>query len=234
MLMIIAVHQPAYLPWLGYFDKLMRSDIFVFLDSVQYEKNSFINRNKIKTQQGELLLSIPIKTKGHTSETLKVTKIDNGPKWQKKHLSSICMNYRKAPRFEECYPKIEKLYQNRYDYLSELCLDHMLFWLKELRIMKKIVRSSELPINSKKSDLVLDLCKYFDADYYISGTLGKNYLNNDLFQESGIYIEYQKYQHPIYQQLYGGFIPNLGVIDFWMNTDQVELITQGNKLCHKT
>lgn len=104
-----------------------------------------------------------------------------------------------------------------------------MFWLKEFGLKKKLIRSSELPVDSNKSKLVLDLCKYFKADYYISGALGKGYLQIKDFQQAGIAIEFQDYQHPIYPQLYGEFVSNMGIIDFWMNTDQVELITGRQK-----
>lgn len=90
--MILSAHQPAYLPWLGYFDKITEADIFVFLDTVQYEKNSFINRNKIKTPQGPQWLTIPVKSKGHITATLRETLVDDSKPWRSKHLKSIEMN----------------------------------------------------------------------------------------------------------------------------------------------
>ncbi len=223
--MILTAHQPAYLPWLGYFDKLIRSDVFVFLDNVQYEKNSYINRNRIKTPQGAIWLTIPVKTRGHTSSTLRDTEID-GDLWKAKHLKSIWLNYRKAPRFETCYPRLEKLYSERDDRLSDLCFRHLEFWLAEIGIEKKIVRASELPINGRKSDLIHEICAYFRADRYISGALGRNYLEEEKFASSGISIEYQQYSHPTYPQLHGEFMPFMGIVDFWMNTDRFALISE--------
>jgi hypothetical protein len=227
--MILSAHQPAYLPWMGYFDKIMKSDIFVFLDMVQFEKNSFINRNKIKTPQGPTWLTVPVKLKGHLKLTLMEIIIDSKYNWQRNHLKSIYLNYKKAPRYEECYFKIEELYQKEYEFISELCWDQLRFWLKEIGIETKLVRSSELPIISKKSDLIFDLCRYFQADHYISGALGKNYLEEDRFNRADITIEYQDYQHPVYHQLWGDFIPYMGVIDFIMNTDNYWLITGESK-----
>ena len=91
------------------------------------------------------------------------------------------------------------------------------------------MRSSELPITSKKSDLILDLCRYFQADRYISGALGKNYLEEVRFKEAGISIEYQDYQHPVYPQLWGEFLPYMSIVDFWMNTQAYWLITGESK-----
>jgi hypothetical protein len=227
--MILSAHQPAYLPWLGYFDKIIKSDIFIFLDSVQFEKNSFTNRNKIKTPQGAIWLTVPVKIKGHLNLALKDIEIDTRSHWEQDHLKAIYLNYKKAPRFNECYPKLETLYQKEYVFLAELCWDHLVFWLKELGIAKRLLRSSQLPVASKKSDLILDLCRYFSADHYISGALGKNYLAENDFQNSGISIEYQHYAHPGYPQLWGEFIPNMGIIDFWMNSDKYWLISGDSK-----
>lgn len=225
--MILSAHQPAYLPWLGYFDKLIRSDVFVFLDTVQYEKNSFINRNRIKTSQGPIWLTVPVKTKGHTASSLRETEIDNRQNWMEKHLKSIQLNYRKAPRFDICYPRLEALYREDYSLLADMCFRHLEFWLKEMGVEKKVVRSSALPIDSKKSNLVFDLCHHFGADCYISGTLGRNYLDEEKFKNAGIQVEYQDYRHPVYSQLHGAFIPNLGIVDLWMNTDRFDLIATG-------
>jgi len=227
--MILTAHQPAYLPWLGYFDKIIRSDIYVFLDSVQYEVRSFINRNKIKSSSGGFWLTVPVKARGHREIALKDIEIDNEQNWKQKHLHSIYLNYKKAPRFAKCYAKLEVIYQKDFQYLADLCLEHLIFWLKELGVEKTIVRSSQLPINSKKSNLILDLCNYFNAKHYISGTLGKNYLKEEEFQRAGVFLEYQNYQHPVYPQLWGEFLPYMSIVDFWMNTDQYWLITGGDK-----
>jgi hypothetical protein len=100
-----------------------------------------------------------------------------------------------------------------------------MFWLHELGIERKIVRSSQLPVRSKKSDLVLNLCEYFGADQYLSGALGRNYLNEADFHQAGITLKYQQYQHPVYPQLWGDFFPFMGIIDFWMNTQEYSLIS---------
>jgi len=222
--MILSAHQPAYLPWLGYFDKIARADVFVYLDTVQFEKNSFINRNQIKTSQGALWLTIPVKTKGHTSASLRTTEIDDAQHWRTKHLKSIEMNYRKAPRFEERFPKIEALLRLPVSNLAEYCFHQLRFWLDELAIDTRIVRSSELQVDSTKSDLVLDLCRNLSAGHYLSGALGRDYLIEDDFKKSGITIEYQSYSPQAYPQLWGDFIPYLSVLDWWMNTSDASQI----------
>jgi len=223
--MIISIHQPAYLPWLGYFDKIISSDIFVYLDTVQLEKNSYSYRNKIKTPQGSAWLTIPLKMKGHTGNAIKNIAIDNSQQWKKRHLKNIFFNYKKSPFFDDLYTKIELLYKDDFDLFSDLSYHHLLFWLDELNIKTKIIKSSDLDISSKKSELILDLCQNFKADKYISGALGRDYLDEDIFKENGVVVEYQDYQHPAYQQLNGDFLPYMGIIDFWMNSHNTNLIT---------
>ncbi len=223
----LAAHQPAYLPWLGYFDKMLQSDTYVFLDSVQYEKNSFINRNRIKTAQGPIWLTVPVLSKGHLQATLAGTEMDNRQNWKTKHLKSIATHYRKAPRFEERFPKLEKVYQNATDLLSDFCYDFLMFWNAELGIKRKVVRAKDLDVAGTKSDLILNLCKMFRAERYLSGALGKDYLNERDFKEQGIAVAYQEYEHPIYGQLYGDFIPGLSVLDLWMNTDDFTPLLKG-------
>lgn len=214
----LSAHQPAYLPWLGYFDKITRADVFVYLDTVQFEKNSFINRNQIKTSQGPLWLTIPVKIKGHTSGSLRTTEIDEGQPWRTKHLKAIEMNYRKAARFDECFPKIESLLTMPESNLADYCFQQLCFWINELGIDTRIVRSSALLITSTKSNLILDLCQHFGTEQYLSGALGRDYLIEEDFSKAGIAIEYQNFKSPVYSQLWGAFIPNLGILDWWMNT----------------
>jgi len=215
--MILSAHQPAYMPWLGYFHKIQNCDLFVYLDSVQYEKNSFINRNKIKTPSGPQWLTIPVKLRGHTSATLLETEIDDSLSWRKKHLRSIELNYRKAPFFSENFPKIEELLALPATNLSDFCFHNLRFWMSEFQIQTTVVRSSTLPVYSAKSDLVLDLCSHFTANRYLSGALGRDYLNLSKFCEAGISIDFQNFSHPIYRQLWGPFERCMGIIDLWMN-----------------
>lgn len=215
--MKIGIHQPAYLPWLGYFYRISQVDLFIFLDSVQFGSESFQNRNKIKTAQGLSWLTIPIKKKHHLESTLINTELDDTQLWRKKHLKSIEMNYAKAPYFLDCYPKFELITYIPTSNLSEFCWQQLNFWLVEFQIKTKVVRSSQLKINSKKSDLVLDFCRHFNADFYLSGEMGRNYLNEGAFVEAGIKIEYQEFIHPVYFQQWGEFEPNMGIIDYWMN-----------------
>lgn len=219
--MKLSAHQPAYLPWLGYFHKIARADVFVYLDTVQFEKNSFINRNRLKTPQGVQWLTVPVKLKGHIGSTLIDTQIDDVQPWRIKHLKSIELSYRKAPFFSARYEILRNLILEPEQLLSEMCWQQLKFWLSEFNITTKVVRSSELPVDSSKSDLVLDLCKYFGADHYLSGTYGRDYLDELAFTAAGVKIEYQNFKHPVYSQLWGEFEPYLSILDYWMNCSEL-------------
>lgn len=214
---ILTAHQPAYLPWLGYLDKIASADVFVYLDTVQFEKNSYINRNRIKTPQGPQWLTVPVKTKGHLAATLRDTEIENSQPWRSKHLKSIAMNYSRAQFFATCFPKLESLFAGAQPGLSELCWAQMHFWLNEFAITTRVIRSSELSIEGSKSDLILNLCRSFGATRYISGALGRGYLVEEDFAAAGIAVEYQDYVHPTYTQLWGDFVPYMSIVDLWMN-----------------
>lgn len=215
--MIVSIHQPAYLPWLGYLSRIYDSDVFVFLDIVQFEKNSFTNRNKIKTPNGPIWLTVPVMQQGHIGKKLSDIRIDSQKDWKKKHLRSIEMNYRKAPYFDRNIGKLKEIYDIDDSLLCEFCYRQLIFWLGETKINTKILRASELPIHGYKSDLILSICQYLGATRYISGPLGRGYLNESDFESSGIMVEYQDFSHPIYPQLYGEFSPGMGVVDYWMN-----------------
>lgn len=215
--MILSAHQPAYLPWLGYFDRIRQSDLFVFLDNVQFERNSFTNRNRIKTSQGPLWLTVPVLQKGHLDSDMRETRIDNSQRWRERHLRSIAQNYRRAVRFEENYPKLEQLLAEPCELLADMCYQQLLFWLAELEISSNIVRASSLPAMRRKSELVLDLCLHFSADHYLSGPLGRDYLDQPAFAAAGIAVSYHQFSLEPYPQLHGPFQPGLAVLDWWMN-----------------
>jgi hypothetical protein len=215
--MIISIHQPAYLPWLGYIERIKKSDLFIFLDTVQFEKNSFTNRNLIKGANGQYWLTIPVKKKGHLSKSLLETEIARDIDWRKNHLMSIKSSYSKTASFHEKYEKIYKVYDNNETLLADLCFNHLLFWLGELNIKTKIIRSSSLNISSKKSDLILDICQEVGATTYLSGPMGKNYLEENNFISNGIKLDYDYFEPTPYPQLFGSFIPFMGIVDYWFN-----------------
>ena len=216
--MIISINQPAYLPWLGYFERIYNSDIHIVLDHVQFEKNSMINRNKIKTAQGWCWLTIPLNTsKKFGNLALNQITVNNTEKWQKKHWNSIFFNYKKTPYFYNYSDQLEVFYNTKWEKLEDILRWQLNFFLSALSLKTKIVYSSEQAYQSKKSNLVLDICLKNQATCYLSGPFGKNYLNEEDFINAGISLKYQQYEHPQYKQLTGTFQSHLSTLDLLCN-----------------
>lgn len=213
--MIVSIHQPGYLPWLGFFKKIESSDIFVFLDDVQYEKNWVQNRNKIRTSEGSMWLTVPVNAPFGC--LLNEVRIDNTSNWTNKHKKSIELNYSKAKYFNNFWPCLEQIYEKNFDFLIDIDMEIIRLLMKELSIQTKTIFSSELDISQKSSDRILEICKRLNADIYISGELGGNYLNLEDFEKSGIQIQFQKFQHPTYEQCYKPFLLNMSAIDLVFN-----------------
>lgn len=228
--MILTSHQSAYLPWLGLFHKIALSDLYVYLDSVQFEKDSFTNRNKIKLAYGDAWLTVPLKLKGHFKKTAKEIEIDNAQNWRKAHFKSICLNYKKAPFFNRYSDFFNDTYKKDWQYLTDLN-EYMLLWfLKELDINVEYHKSSELNFEGHKSDLVLDMCKKLEAKLFIFGALGRDYAKEEDFSQKGIKIYFQDYNHPAYPQLYNNFLPYMSIVDLLFNCGDksLEILMQGN------
>lgn len=220
--MILAAHQPAYLPWPSYLDRIAKAGVFVLLDGVQFERGSFTNRNRIKTQHGSHWLTVPIKTKGHMTRAIRDLQIDPMRPWAKTHLKTIYHAYSKAPRFFEGFKTLEWLYGHDKGGLSDLCLFQLMFWLREYGIYsKKVHLQPVLPATETKGDLILALCRLFKCDTYLSGPFGRDYLDLEAFQRAGIKVEWHEWKQEPYPQLWGGeFIPNLSILDYWMNVEK--------------
>ena len=186
--MIVSIHQPAYLPWLGYLDRIAQSDTFIFLDMVQFEKNSFTNRNRIKTANGPLWLTVPVLSQGHIGKTLLDLKIDNRQDWKTRHLRSIEQNYRKAPFFAERFARFAALYDVVEDGLADFCFRQLRFWADEFALSARILRARDLAAAGSKSDLVVSLCHAVNATEYLSGPQGRSYLDETTFARAGIKV----------------------------------------------
>lgn len=215
--MILTAHQPTYLPWLGLFHKISLADTFVFLDDVQYNRNSPMNRNKIKTQSGPTWLTVPVLKRGHLEKKNREIEIDNSLPWRRKHSLSIKQNYGKAQFYGDYSAFLEGVYEMEWKYLTDVN-EYLLKWLLEtLGIRVSFLKQRDLALRGAKSDLILGMCKQLDADVYISGAGGRNYMKMADFEAAGVKVIFQEYRHPIYPQLFGEFVPNLSVVDLMFN-----------------
>jgi hypothetical protein len=215
---ILSIRQPGYLPFIGFFKKIQATDVFVFLDDVQYTRSDFDNRNKIRIQDDSMWLTIPIFNK--TGQTLNEVKIDYSKKWVSKHKSSIEYNYEKAPYFEEYWKDIELILDKSWEKLIDLNMELINYFITKLEINTKTVFSSELNINKTGSEKLLEICKDLQVDTYLSGEFGRNYLDIKLFQQENIKVIFEKFEHPTYDQTFDGFVQNMSIIDLLFNEGQ--------------
>lgn len=214
--MIVSINQPAYLPWLGYFHRIAASDVHVVLDHVQFEKNSFTNRNRIRTPEGSSWLTVPVLTKGRFGASISSIEVADD-RWAAKHLATLEQYYRRTPFYKEHEAFMRETYDNRWQRLAPLN-DHITAYLRgAFDIGTSTVRSSELAVGGTKSELVLNICRELGATVYLSGALGRGYLQEDEFAEAGIDVRYQDYRHPTYPQAFPGFEPNMAAIDLLLN-----------------
>jgi len=211
--MIIAIHQPNYLPYYGYFHKIQKSDLFVFLDNVPYTKNSYINRNRIKTAQRWSWLTVPIESKDVLKRAIRKVKISNVTNWQKKHWKSLKYNYRKAKHFDEYKDFFKEVYGKKWVYLADLNEYLIKKVCSFLEIECNFLDASELDVSGSKTDLLINICETVGADTYLSGQGGKGYLEEEKFRLCDINLRYQEPKQPKYTQLFGDFTPYLSIVD---------------------
>ncbi len=216
--MTITIHQPEHAVWLGLVDKIRRADLFVILDTVQFRKNYFQNRNRIRTKTGWDWITVPVKK--HPLDT-PISKVEIGdvPGWQEKILQKLRMSYGKAPYFDLYFPELERIYSAPRAYLSELNVELLKFILRQFGVSTKIVLASDYPelYEKESSDLILHISKLFKADTYISGPFGRDYLKLDDFKKEGIEVTFHAFEHPEYAQMHGEFIPGLSSLDLLFN-----------------
>ncbi|MGA2091541.1 MAG: WbqC family protein [Endomicrobiales bacterium] len=215
--MIVSVHQPHYLPWLGYIDKIKQSDCFVFLDNVQYKKREFQNRNKIRTSTGWMWLTVPVLTKDNFHQKFDDVKIDNETNWMHDHWKSIEHNYARAPHFSQWRERIEPLYTTSWNKLIDINIAMIKLLLEAYFISTPVIMESSLGITTTSTQRIVDICKKLGADTYLSGTGAKDYMDESLFAGSGLQLQYQHFEHPVYDQVFNGFEPNMSIIDHLFN-----------------
>jgi len=214
--MIVAIHQPNFLPWIGYFYKMYKSDIFVFLDNVQFSKNSYQNRVKIKTSQGAQWLTLPVFHK--FGQLTKDVRINNNEKWKEKHLKTIELNYKKAPYFNQIYNLLVKVYtNNKWELMTDFNIELITAICNFLDIKTKTVRASSLKTSGSATELLIDIVKKVGGDIYLSGKGGMKYQDENRFKEENITLIYTNFKHPVYPQLWGEFIEGLSIIDLLFN-----------------
>ena len=223
-MLTVAIHQPNYLPYLGYFDKIDKCDVFVFLDSVTYTHNDYRNRNRVKTQHGEHWRTVPVVHKGALDTPIHDIRID-GQRWRKKHGRTLEQSYCRAPMFREYWEFFKRAYEHEWTSLSWLDKHLIEGMCKMLGVGAEFVDSSNLDDapdccgrpRGNPTDLLVDICKQLGAARYISGPGAGTYVQPEKFEDAGIEFKWQEFRCPEYPQLHGLFVPNLSAVDYIFN-----------------
>lgn len=230
----IVILQPGYIPWLGFFEQMSKCDIFVYLDDVQYTKNDWRNRNRIKTQKGIQWLTVPITYK--FGQKIKEVLINNAAPWSKKHLQALRTWYNKSNFFKMYSVEIEGILTKERTFLVDLDIE-IIQWIKEkLGLKCRTVLSSELSIGAEGKQLrLIEICKVLGCNCFYEGKSGNQYIDIKLFEAHDITIEFQEYHHPYYNQLWlmeQGFISHLSIIDLFFNhgPDSLDILTNKSVL----
>jgi len=217
--MIYAVHQPQYLAWLGFFDKIARCDVFIFLDNVQYKHREFQNRNRIRTKDGTMWLTVPVTFE--QGALIRDVRIDDSRDWRSEHLKSLRAWYGRAPFFSENIRYFEELYARPWEKLVDLSMETIRFFCKEFGIATRTAFESELNTEGAKTERIVNIGRALKAETYLSGSGGRDYLDAKLFADAGQRLTYQEYAHPRYDQLFASsdedFVPFLSAVDLLFN-----------------
>jgi hypothetical protein len=232
--MKIAISQPAYLPWLGYFDLIDQVDVFVLLDTVQFEKQSWQQRNRIKTPSGLQWLTVPVVFRGHFGQRIHDVVIRD-PEFFRKHLRAVELNYRRTPFFEQYFPEFSEILRSySASRLVELTQQVIQWFCRVLGIRTRFIQSSDLDSKGARTELLVNTCLGLRSDFYLSPLGSAVYLLDDLdqFSRAGIEVGFQHYEHPEYRQLFLPFQSHASALDLIFNEGDhaMEIIRNGRRV----
>ena len=212
------IHQPDFLPYLGFFHRLLYADVFVLLDSIQFvhSNNGWTHRDKIKTPQGQKWVSLSLK-KAPRNTAIREIFLSNTVDWRTANLNLLRANYSKAPFFKEIFHYLEEIYALKYERMMDFNVKSIEILLDLFDIKVQMVLASDLDAQGKKNDLLVDILKKISANCYLSGVGARNYFDPVPYNESGIEVTWQNFTHPVYPQLHGEFVSYLSSIDLLFN-----------------
>jgi hypothetical protein len=216
---IVGILQPGYLPWLGFFEQMLRSDLFVIYDDVQYDKHGWRNRNRVKGPDGPIWLTVPVRIKGLNKPNINEVLIDPAqPRWARKHCQTLRQLYGKAPFLDQYYPRLEATLLEAWEKIADLDVALIRLFANWLGLGTEIVLSSSLGCHAEDPTArLVEICQAVGADIFYEGSSGKNYLDMRQFAAAGVQVVFQEYECQPYPQLYGGFISHLSIVDLLFN-----------------
>lgn len=216
--MILSVNQPYFAAYPGFFIKAQLSDVFIILDNVQFPRGTtWITRNRFKNDQGILLMSIPVQKKGLGLQKIGEVRILYESQWPRKHMQSLRHAYMKAPFFTDHWNIVETIFSDKFEKIIDLNLKIIDYFLKLLHIDTKILLLSELGVEGRGDELLIEICDKIGATQFLAQSAARKYLNIDRFKAAGIQIEAFRPPTLVYPQLWGNFISNLSILDLVFN-----------------
>lgn len=217
---LVAIHQPTFLPWLGWWDKLARADVFVLLDNVQFPKKggSWMNRVRLLVSGEPRWITVPVDRAFHGARSVREMRIDTAKPWREEILGTITSSYRRAPHFSEVMPVVEEALSAGAERIAELNEHAILCLAEQLGLdISRSVRQSDLGVMGTGTELLAELCRAVGGDTYLSGDGAGGYLSEQAFASAGIELRYQEFSPPLYAQPVDGHVPGLSVVDALMS-----------------
>lgn len=227
--MKVAIHQPHYLPWLGYLAKWAEADVFVFLDTVQYEKNGWQNRNRIKTRDGAQWLTVPVQAR--LGMPITEVEIDTGQPWAVRHLRTIEHAYARAPGWARHAPALRALLERPWTRLAPLAVASAEWLARAAAITTPVRLASELGVTAPDpTERLVALCRAVGGTTYLAGQDGAHYMDLARFADAALEVRIQRYEHPVYAQLHGEFVPLLSALDLLLThgDETLDILRRGD------
>jgi len=209
--MRVAIHQPQFLPWLGYLDKIDQADTFIMLDTVQFKKNEWQNRNRIRTAKGWQWLTVPVLQQ--FGQRIDEVLINPTASWKTQHLRALDMHYARAPYRDLYLSELRDLYLRPWSRLSDLNKATVQWLIQAYGITTPVHCATEYEARDEPTDRLIDLCRAVGATEYLAGAGAEHYMDKPRFESSGVLLEIQVFHHPIYRQMYEPFEPNMSSLD---------------------
>lgn len=224
--MRVTIHQPQFMPWLGYLDKIDQADLFIMLDTVQFKKNEWQNRNRIRTAKGWQWLTVPVLQ--HFGQRIDEVLINPTAAWKDQHLRALEMHYARAPYRDRYLAQLRDLYSAPWNKLSDLNKAIVRWLLDAYGITTPVHSAADHAAREEPTSRLIDLCRSVDATQYLAGPGAERYMDRPRFESSGVQLEMQVFQHPIYRQAYEPFEPNLSAVDllFMQGPDALTTLRQ--------
>lgn len=220
--MRVGIHQMNYIPWMGYFNKIAKSDAFILMDEVQLSDGAMSQRNRVLNKNGDIsFLTVAFEKKGYMETPFSEVKLNSSVDWQKRQYNFLWDNYHKFPFWKEVYNTFSFLFEEKFSTLQQVNERAIRKIMELLDIQTPLIYQSSLGYDrsAKRNDLVLELCKAIDADIYLSGTGAKKYMDVSTFKQQDIDVQFQTFSHPVYPQKYAfdGPVLGLSILDVFLN-----------------